>query len=227
MQHPPGDIEIDRIAVGSGADLPSARNLTSIRVADFFLSSAMLLLFLPLMLLIALVVFATDPGPIIFGHRRVGHQGRSFKCLKFRSMVVGAEAKLQALLASDPALQAAWDRDHKLPVDPRITRIGGFLRSSSLDELPQLINVLRGEMSLVGPRPISEAEVPRYGRYIADYFNTMPGVTGLWQISGRNDVSYRRRVALDVAFSRSLSLKLYLRILIMTIPAVVLARGSY
>lgn len=227
MKQPFGDFEVDRAAVAPSVALPSVTGLTSIRIADVVLSSAMLLLFMPLMLVIALAIYVTDPGPIIFGHGRVGRYGRSFKCLKFRSMVVGAEAKLQALLAADPALQAAWDRDHKLPVDPRITRIGGFLRSSSLDELPQLLNVLRGEMSLVGPRPISEAEVPRYGRYIVDYYHTTPGVTGLWQISGRNDVSYRRRVALDVAFARSLSLKLYMRILVMTVPAVVLARGSY
>jgi lipopolysaccharide/colanic/teichoic acid biosynthesis glycosyltransferase len=229
MQQPVGDFELDRGAAAYAIDptAGSARGLLLIRIADILFSSAMLLLFLPLMLLIAIAVYVTDPGPIIFGHRRVGRHGRSFKCLKFRSMVVGAEARLQQLLASDPALQAAWDRDHKLPADPRITRIGGFLRASSLDELPQLINVLRGEMSLVGPRPISEAEVPRYGRYIADYYQTTPGVTGLWQISGRNDVSYRRRVALDVAFSRSLNLKLYMRILVMTVPAVILARGSY
>ncbi len=199
----------------------------SVRVVDRVLASLLLIFFLPLMLAVALLVAVTDRGPVIFGHVRVGRNGRPFRCLKFRSMVVDAEAKLQALLASDPALQAAWDRDHKLPRDPRITAIGRFLRASSLDELPQLINVLKGEMSLVGPRPISSSEVPRYGRYIVDYYHTTPGLTGLWQISGRNDVSYRRRVALDVAFSRSQSLSLYLRILVMTVPAVLLARGSY
>ena len=199
----------------------------SVQIADRILASLLLLFFLPLMLAVALLVAVTDRGPVIFGHVRVGRNGRPFRCLKFRSMVVDAEAKLQALLASDPALQAAWDRDHKLPRDPRITSVGRFLRASSLDELPQLINVLKGEMSLVGPRPISSSEVPRYGRYIVDYYQTTPGLTGLWQISGRNDVSYRRRVALDVAFSRSQSLSLYLRILVMTVPAVLLARGSY
>ncbi|MEH3046362.1 sugar transferase [Sphingomonas adhaesiva] len=199
----------------------------SVRIADRLLAALLLVFFLPLMVAVALVVMVTDPGPVIFGHVRVGRSGRSFRCLKFRSMVVDAESRLQAVLASDPALQAAWDRDHKLPSDPRITPIGRFLRASSLDELPQLINVLRGEMSLVGPRPISSSEVPRYGRYIVDYYHTTPGLTGLWQISGRNDVSYRRRVALDVAFSRSQSLSLYLRILVMTVPAVLLARGSY
>lgn len=199
----------------------------SVRIADRLLAALLLVFFLPLMITVALIVAVTDPGPVIFGHVRVGRSGRPFRCLKFRSMVVDAEARLQAVLASDPALQAAWDRDHKLPHDPRITSIGRFLRASSLDELPQLINVLRGEMSLVGPRPISSSEVPRYGRYIVDYYHTTPGLTGLWQISGRNDVSYRRRVALDVAFSRSQSLSLYLRILVMTVPAVLLARGSY
>ncbi len=196
------------------------------RVADLVITVVALFLVLPLMILIALAVVLSSPGPILFRHRRIGRGGRPFHCLKVRSMVRAAAARLDALLARAAGARAAWQRDHKLARDPRITRLGRFLRKSSLDELPQLVNVLRAEMSLVGPRPISEAEISRYGRYIADYFGTTPGITGLWQISGRNAVSYRRRVALDVAFSRSQSPGLYFRILILTIPAIILARGS-
>ncbi len=198
-----------------------------IRLLDILLTVPLLVFFLPLIVVIGILVWVVDPGPILFRHRRVGHQGKAFYCLKFRSMVVDAERKLEEVLASDPAIRAAWLRDHKLPSDPRITKIGKFLRASSLDELPQLFNVLRGEMSLVGPRPIVEAEVPRYGRYIADYYAVRPGVTGLWQIGGRSDTSYRRRVAFDITFARSRSPGLYIKILVLTVPAVLLARGSY
>ncbi|WP_294442423.1 sugar transferase [uncultured Sphingomonas sp.] len=186
-----------------------------------------LVFFLPLMLIIALLIYASDPGPVLFAHRRVGKGGRHFRCLKFRSMAVDAEARLAELLANDPAARAEWSRDHKLKRDPRITTVGSFLRKSSLDELPQLFNVLRGEMGLVGPRPIVDAEVDRYGRYFSHYCSVRPGITGLWQISGRNDVSYRRRVAFDVAYSRSRSALMDAKILALTIPSVVFARGSY
>ena len=150
-----------------------------------------------------------------------------FKCLKFRSMLVDADRRLQELLAQDPVARAEWERDHKLRDDPRITALGSFLRRSSVDEIPQLFNVLRGEMSLVGPRPIVAAEVPRYRRYINHYCSVTPGITGLWQVSGRNDVSYRRRVALDVTYARSKSLLFDLKILAATVPAVLLRKGSY
>jgi exopolysaccharide production protein ExoY len=181
----------------------------------------------PLMLLIAATIYACDPGPILFAQRRIGHRGRRFGCFKFRSMVVDAEARLAELLAADPVAREEWGRDHKLRNDPRITLIGGILRKSSLDELPQLLNVLRGDMSIVGPRPIVDAEVTRYGRYFMHYCLVRPGITGLWQVSGRNDVSYRRRVAFDVMYSRRQSMILDLRIIAMTVPSVLRARGSY
>lgn len=199
---------------------------SAIRVADVIIAVIVLVVTAPLAVLVALIVLTSSPGPILFRHRRVGRGGTTFDCLKFRSMVIDAEAQLESVLA-DPVVRAAWDRDHKLPRDPRVTRAGRFLRASSLDELPQLWNVLKGEMSLVGPRPISQPEVARYGRYFNDYCRTTPGITGLWQISGRSDVSYRRRIALDVAFARSRSTALYFRILALTVPAVLLARGSY
>ena len=198
-----------------------------IRGLDIVFALTALLIFAPLMLLLALAVAILDPGPIFFAHKRIGLGGKDFYCLKFRSMAVDAEQRLQALLASDERARAEWAKDQKLRNDPRITPLGQFLRKSSLDELPQLFNVLRGEMSLVGPRPIVRSEVPRYGRYFEHYCAVRPGITGLWQISGRNDVSYRRRVAFDVTFTRALTTGLYLRILVATVPSVLLQRGTY
>lgn len=179
------------------------------------------------MLLVAVAVYVQDGGPILFAHRRIGCNGRAFYCLKFRSMAVDAERRLADLLASDPAARAEWALDHKLRRDPRVTRLGAFLRKSSLDELPQLLNVLRGDMSLVGPRPIVEAEVAKYGHRFRDYCAVKPGITGLWQISGRNDTSYRTRVALDSLYARRRNVGLDAYILACTLPAVLTKRGSY
>ena len=186
-----------------------------------------LLFFAPLLIVIALLVRLGSPGPVLFGHQRIGRGGRTFTCYKFRSMVVDAEQRLQELLSTDAQARCEWMRDHKLKRDPRTTTVGSFLRRSSLDELPQFFNVLLGEMSLVGPRPIVSGEIPRYGRYLHCYASVKPGLTGLWQISGRNDTSYRRRVAMDVAYARAKSVRLDLRILVATVPAVIGARGSY
>jgi lipopolysaccharide/colanic/teichoic acid biosynthesis glycosyltransferase len=185
------------------------------------------LLVLPLMLAIALAIHAHDRGPVLFRHRRVGRHGQPFYCLKFRTMAVDAEARLADLLAADPAARAEWAADFKLRNDPRITPIGRFLRRSSLDELPQLFNLMRGEMSLVGPRPIVEAEVPRYGWRYRHYCAVKPGITGLWQVSGRNDVSYRTRVALDCIYARHKNPLLDIWVLAATLPAVLAKRGSY
>lgn len=188
---------------------------------------ALLVFLAPLMLLVALAVKLQDGGPALFGHSRIGRGGESFKCLKFRSMVVDAEARLQTLLATDPEARREWEQDHKLRKDPRVTAFGEFLRRSSLDELPQLINVLRGEMSLVGPRPITAGEAVRYRRYFKIYCQVRPGMTGLWQVSGRNDVSYRRRIALDVTYAKMRNLRLYVGILFATGPAVLARRGAH
>jgi lipopolysaccharide/colanic/teichoic acid biosynthesis glycosyltransferase len=188
----------------------------------------MALLFVaPVMIGIAAAVFIHDGGPVLFAHKRVGRNGRHFYCLKFRSMAIDAEQKLADLLANDPVARAEWARDHKLRNDPRITPLGRFLRRSSLDELPQLLNVLCGDMSLVGPRPIVDAEVCRYGHRFNHYCAVRPGITGLWQISGRNDTSYRSRVAMDCLYSRKRSAGLDLTVLALTIPAVLSRRGSY
>lgn len=206
---------------------PARRPLDLPRVLDVLIAIAALWFFAPLMLVVALAIKAQDGGPVTFGHTRIGRNGRSFKCLKFRSMVVDAETRLQTLLAGDAMARAEWEVDQKLRRDPRVTPLGYLLRKSSLDELPQLINVLRGEMGIVGPRPIVAAEVVRYGRAIRYYKALRPGITGLWQISGRNNVSYRRRVAMDVLYAKRRSVGLYLYILAKTVPAVLTREGSY
>ena len=197
------------------------------RMLDIVVSLVAILLLLPLLLVTMLAVKLTSHGPMLFAHHRLGRGGQTFPCLKFRTMVVDAQERLQHILETDPEARAEWMRDHKLRNDPRITPIGKFLRASSIDELPQFVNVLRGEMSIVGPRPIVTGEIPRYGRYFVHYSSVKPGITGLWQVSGRNDVSYKRRVAMDVRYSRIRSFDFNLRIILLTIPMVLLARGSY
>jgi lipopolysaccharide/colanic/teichoic acid biosynthesis glycosyltransferase len=198
-----------------------------VRVIDIVIATCLLVVLLPALLIIAILVFAADPGPVFFAHLRVGRGGVMFPCLKFRTMVVDAGQRLSDLLASDPEARVEWLRDHKLRNDPRITKFGNFLRKTSFDELPQLWNVVRGDMSLVGPRPITKAEVSRYGVNIIKYMAVRPGISGLWQISGRNDICYDSRVALDVAFFDSYSVSQYLKIALLTPPAVLFTRGSY
>jgi len=214
---------------GFAAAPPGAMTLGEglIRVADILISLTAILFLLPGLLAVALLVKIQDGGPVLFAQTRIGKDMRPFKCLKFRSMRTNAGELLAELLEKDPIARAEWAADHKLRDDPRITPLGGFMRKTSLDELPQLFNVLKGEMSLVGPRPIVEAEVVKYGRSMRHYCRQLPGITGLWQVMGRNDVSYRRRVALDRLFTRKLSVRLYAMILVMTVPAVLLRRGSY
>lgn len=194
------------------------------RLFDIFLSILLLPILLPIIAILYVVV-RSDGGPGLFGHSRVGRNGRMFKCWKVRTMVVDAQERLDALLASDAQARAEWDRDRKLRNDPRVTRVGNFLRKSSLDELPQIFNVLKGEMSLVGPRPITEAELERYGAQQAVYLAMRPGVTGLWQVSGRNEVTYNERVSMDSTYYNSVSLGTDLRILAKTADAVLSKTG--
>lgn len=203
-----------------------ANGLAMTRLLDTILAAIALIFLAPLLIVIAIVCRLQDGGPSLFAQRRQGQNGRIFPCYKFRSMVVDADVRLAALLETDPAARIEWELTHKLLKDPRITPWGQFLRKSSLDELPQLFNVLKGEMSLVGPRPIVAAEIERYGRFIAEYNSVLPGITGLWQVSGRSDTNYHRRVALDVLYIRKRSLKLYLYILVMTVPAVIMRKGA-
>jgi Undecaprenyl-phosphate galactose phosphotransferase WbaP len=206
---------------------PIGRHEGLIRAVDLVLSVGALVFFAPLFALVAMLVKLEDGGPVMFAQERISRGGKSFRCLKFRTMAVDAEAQLRDLLARDPAARREWELDHKLRNDPRITRVGRFLRASSLDELPQLWNIIVGDMSVVGPRPIVKAEAARYGRHFKRYCAVRPGLTGLWQVSGRNDVSYRERVVMDVAYVRGRCLWLDLKIIARTVPAVLLRRGSY
>jgi lipopolysaccharide/colanic/teichoic acid biosynthesis glycosyltransferase len=197
------------------------------RALDIVGAGVGLVLLAPFFLIVALMVRA-DGGPAFFAHQRVGRGGKLFGCLKFRSMVVDSQARLEALLANDPTARAEWEATRKLKNDPRITRLGSFLRSTSLDELPQLINVLLGEMSLVGPRPVQEAEIDRYyGASAAHYMAVRPGITGLWQVSGRSETSYESRVALDVSYVSRPSLLADISILLRTPVAVLSRRGAH
>jgi exopolysaccharide production protein ExoY len=199
----------------------------TIRSLDVFGASALLLFTAPLLVIIALAVKMQDGGPVLFAQRRIGHHGNMFWCFKVRTMVTDAEQALARILADNPDARAEWAQDQKLRRDPRITLLGRFLRKSSLDELLQLVNVLRGEMSLVGPRPIIVEEAPRYGRWLQHYCAVKPGITGFWQVNGRNNMSYRRRVACDVLYARRQSALINLIILMRTIPAVLTQRGSH
>jgi lipopolysaccharide/colanic/teichoic acid biosynthesis glycosyltransferase len=197
------------------------------RVLDIAGAAALLLLCLPAFLVIAALV-RLDGGPAFSAHERVGRGGRLFGCLKFRSMVADADRRLAALLERDPQARAEWEATRKLKSDPRITALGRFLRASSLDELPQILNVLAGHMSLVGPRPVQAAELAVfYGPAAEHYMAVRPGITGPWQVSGRNDTSYAQRVALDVAYARRPSLLGDLKILLRTPMAVLARRGAY
>jgi len=196
------------------------------RVVDVLGAIVLGLVFAPLITGIV-VLLRRAGGPVIYRHRRVGRDGRMFECLKFRTMVPDADRALRALLEEHPELKAEWLRDHKLRNDPRITGLGRFLRRTSLDELPQIWNVLRGEMSLVGPRPVVREELMRYGRSLPVYLSAKPGITGLWQVTGRNDTDYRRRVALDVYYVYKQNLLLDLYILVRTTRVVLGGGGAY
>lgn len=239
-----GAVALDRAAVGmhsfepgweetTAPSAPQIAPLTSPypatkRALDVLGAIVLAVVFSPLILAIVVVaLLRREGGSIIYKHRRVCRDGRSFECLKFRTMVPNADQVLRELLERDPAIKAEWVRDHKLRCDPRVTRLGRFLRRTSLDELPQLWNVVRGEMSLVGPRPVVREELLRYGRNVRSYLSAKPGITGLWQVKGRNDTDYRRRVVLDTYYVRNQNLLLDLYILVKTTRVVLGGSGAY
>lgn len=197
------------------------------RIRDIVCALALIILLLPVLVLLVALVIICDPGPAIFAHVRIGKNGRPFKCYKLRSMYCDAEQRLVELLARNPGMRREWEASYKLANDPRVTPLGGFLRSSSLDELPQLFNVLAGSMTLVGPRPVVEDELRYYGRYAPSYLQVKPGLTGLWQVTGRCEVSYRRRVATDRLYARRKSHLLDFQILLATVPAVLARKGAW
>jgi undecaprenyl-phosphate galactose phosphotransferase len=194
-------------------------------VLDVTVAATLIIFLLPIYLIVAALT-ALDGGPVIFGQTRIGAGGRKFRCLKFRTMVVDADRVLQEALAKDPARAAEWHLTRKLTNDPRITRIGRILRKTSLDELPQLFNILMLDMSLVGPRPIVETEIQYYGDNINQYYATRPGLTGLWQVSGRSDTTYAQRVQFDVWYVNNWTLWRDIVVLLKTIPAVLGAKGA-
>jgi exopolysaccharide production protein ExoY len=218
---------VDRCSVerASKVAISPAQKLSK-RTFDFIFGTLLIVGLSPILLLIAFLA-RRDGGPVLFGHRRIGQDGRVFVCWKFRTMVVNSDRVLEEVLASDPAAREEWESTYKLKCDPRITRVGQFLRTTSLDELPQLFNVIKGEMSLVGPRPIVAGEVPRYGAAFHDYTRCRPGITGIWQVSGRSDMDYGGRVQLDQQYARGWSLAKDIKVLWKTAFVVIQRKGAY
>jgi exopolysaccharide production protein ExoY len=210
-----------------GSKVAAPIGLTSKRMVDVAIALSAIVLLAPLLMICFLATICSSPGPALFRHKRVGFNGKHFGCLKFRTMVTDAPDRLRQLLDSDPMAAAEWAAHRKLRYDPRITTIGVILRKSSLDELPQLFNVLRGDMSIVGPRPVTEEELVRYSSAVGAYLACRPGITGLWQVSGRSNATYNRRVACDTFYARNWSMVLDAKILIVTIPSVLFFDNAY
>tara|TARA_B100000989_G_scaffold133506_1_gene99173 strand:+ start:2472 stop:3125 length:654 start_codon:yes stop_codon:yes gene_type:complete len=196
---------------------------------DLLFSLLFLVACLPLFLMISLFIKLSSRGPIFFLQERIGKNNIPFKCIKFRTMYPEAKDILENLLAKDDKFKEEFEKNHKIKNDPRITTIGKFLRKSSLDELPQFINVLRNEMSIVGPRPIVKEEKAKYGKNLKKFLSIKPGITGLWQVSGRNNLTYKRRVFLDLNYVRNHNFLMDIRIIIRTFGVILfpLDRGAY
>ncbi|THF87265.1 undecaprenyl-phosphate galactose phosphotransferase WbaP [Deinococcus sp. KSM4-11] len=220
-------------SIGSVASLEIRNNLGSYqaralkRMIDLLGATVAAVLLLPLLIVIAGVIRLDSPGPVVYRARRLGRHGQPFDCFKFRSMHNDADEILESMLSSSPALRDEFESSHKLKDDPRVTRVGALLRKTSLDELPQLANVLLGSMSLVGPRPIVEAETIRYGEIYATYKQVRPGMTGYWQANGRSDTTYSERVGMDNFYITNWSPWLDTIILIQTVRVVLLGKGAY
>lgn len=197
------------------------------RCVDIAGSSLGLLLLLPVFLIVSAFVFASDPGPVLYRQKRVGKGGRLYWMFKFRSMRQDADKVLAELLATDPEIRAEFEQTYKLKNDPRLLKCGSFLRSSSLDELPQLLNVLIGDMSLVGPRPVVEKEVPKLGDWYSTYVRMKPGCAGLWQCSGRNDTSYEDRITLNEQYYRTASVRTDFLVMWKTLVSMATKKGAY
>lgn len=182
---------------------------------------------IPVTVFIALIVKITSPGPIFYGHKRIGKNGREFKCWKFRSMVIDADKQLEKILAENPEMRAEWEKDRKFTNDPRVTKIGKILRKTSIDEIPQFFNILTGEMSFIGPRPVTEPELAKYGKKSDFILSVQPGLSGMWQISGRSDTGYEERVTLDSYYIQNWSVWLDIWIIIKTVYVVLRGKGAY
>jgi exopolysaccharide production protein ExoY len=196
------------------------------RYFDVTVAMIALILLAPVFIAVTCLLMFKSKEPVLYRHKRIGFHGREFECLKFTTMLTYSEEAFQEYLQQNREAREEWNETRKLRYDPRVTPIGTFLRKTSLDELPQLINVMKGEMSLVGPRPVTRQELDHYGKFSAYYLQTRPGLTGAWQISGRSDTSYQERVALDTRYVRNWSFWADLKIMVLTVPCVVTAKGS-
>lgn len=215
------------IGFSSTHNLTFKVNLIIKRIIDILFVIIVSPIVIPIMLILTIVVKVSSKGPVFYGHKRVGKNGKEFKCWKFRSMVVNADKMLDKLLAENPEMKKEWDKDCKLENDPRVTKVGRFLRKTSLDELPQIINIFTGEMSLVGPRPVTEPELVKYGKYKDYVLSVTPGLTGMWQVSGRSDTGYEERISFDSYYIQNWSIWLDIWILIKTVWVVIKGKGAY
>lgn len=220
--------ESNMILLGIRNNLAKKRNRKIKRIFDIIFSLMTMVLIIPISLIVMVCITIESPGAApIFKHYRVGKDGKLFPCYKFRSMVPNAQEKLKDYLKNNPKATDEWNKYFKLKDDPRITRVGKFLRKTSIDELPQFLNVLKGEMSWVGPRPIIGDEIHYYGKYIKDYYAVLPGITGMWQVNGRSDTGYKERVSLDVWYVRNWSIWIDIALICKTIKAVFCGKGAY
>lgn len=197
------------------------------RTFDLLTCGTLLPVLLPVLFVISALIRLQSKGPAIYTQVRLGHNGKPFKLYKFRTMVDNADNLLDKYLADNPQMAKEWEETHKLHNDPRVTAFGQLLRKTSLDELPQILNILKGEMTLVGPRPIVDAEIKKYGRYYGEYCELYPGLTGLWQISGRSDTTYERRLACDHYYANNWTPGLDIKIVLKTIPVTLKGFGAY
>jgi lipopolysaccharide/colanic/teichoic acid biosynthesis glycosyltransferase len=223
-------VEAGRLGVWSGAppaEISKVQHSALKRVMDLVITVPVVIFGSPLLIFIYALLKIFDPGPALFTQLRVGKDGKTFTVYKFRTMRLDAQQRLDHLLTSDPAAAAEWAHFQKLKKDPRVTILGRLLRKSSLDELPQLLNIVRGEMSVIGPRPVTSAEIHRYGVDYPYYIAVRPGVLGLWQVSGRNRLTYPERIALDVKYVKTWTIWTDLLILVRAIPVVLFGRGAY
>jgi exopolysaccharide production protein ExoY len=228
LEHTMAFVEFAPAAAGvRRLDRSRTRTYGCKRALDAMIALVALVCLAPVMFVLAALVLVTSRGPVFFCHERVGRYGRTFPCIKFRTMASDAHDRLRTVLEGDPSARAEFAATRKLRNDPRVTTVGRFLRQTSLDELPQFVNVLVGHMSLVGPRPIVDDELALYGSHADMYLSVRPGVTGPWQVSGRNDITYAERVELDVAYVTTMSLRRDLGLLVRTLAHVVRPRGAY
>ncbi len=197
------------------------------RIIDLTLLIISSPLTVPLTIVVSIIIKCTSPGPVFYGHKRIGYNGKEFKCWKFRSMVIDADKQLEKILAENPQMRAEWEKDRKFTNDPRVTPIGKFLRKTSIDEIPQFFNVLAGEMSFIGPRPVTSPELQKYGNKADFILSVKPGLSGMWQISGRSDTGYEERITLDAYYIQNWSVWLDIWIIIKTVYVVLRGKGAY